>query len=64
MTYEYLCALCGHEFEAKQSIKDEALTECPECGEDHLTRKCSGGVGFILKGGCWESDGYARNKTG
>lgn len=26
-TYDYLCE-SGHEFEAEQSIKDDALTEC------------------------------------
>jgi putative FmdB family regulatory protein len=26
------CAYCRDEFETVQSIRDDALTECPECG--------------------------------
>jgi putative FmdB family regulatory protein len=31
-TYEYVCKRCGHLFEIVQSMKDDTLTECPECG--------------------------------
>jgi putative FmdB family regulatory protein len=31
-TYEYVCKSCGHLFEIVQSMRDEALTECPRCG--------------------------------
>ena len=31
-TYEYICKSCGHLFEIVQSMRDESLTECPECG--------------------------------
>jgi putative FmdB family regulatory protein len=31
-TYEYTCRDCGHTFEIVQSMWDEALTMCPECG--------------------------------
>ena len=31
-TYEYVCKSCGHIFEIVQSMKDDPLTECPECG--------------------------------
>jgi putative FmdB family regulatory protein len=31
-TYEYACRDCGHVFEIVQSMKDDALTVCPECG--------------------------------
>ena len=30
-TYEYACSSCQHEWEFEQSIKDAALTECPNC---------------------------------
>ena len=30
-TYDYKCNNCGFEFEAFQSIKDDALTECIKC---------------------------------
>jgi putative FmdB family regulatory protein len=31
-TYEYTCRDCAHTFEIVQSMLDEALTMCPECG--------------------------------
>jgi putative FmdB family regulatory protein len=31
-TYEYACRDCGHTFDIVQSMWDEALTMCPECG--------------------------------
>jgi putative FmdB family regulatory protein len=31
-TYEYTCRDCGHTFEIVQSMLDETLTMCPECG--------------------------------
>jgi putative FmdB family regulatory protein len=31
-TYEYTCRDCGHTFETVQSMLDETLTMCPECG--------------------------------
>ena len=31
-TYEYVCKSCGHLFEIVQSMRDDPLRECPECG--------------------------------
>jgi putative FmdB family regulatory protein len=31
-TYEYTCRDCGHRFDIVQSMWDEPLTMCPECG--------------------------------
>lgn len=31
-TYQYACRSCGHRFEIVQSMADEPLTTCPECG--------------------------------
>lgn len=31
-TYQYACRSCGHRFEVVQSMADEPLTTCPECG--------------------------------
>ena len=65
-TYEYVCKECGHELEAMQSMKDAALTDCPECGRSTLEKMISGG-GFILKGGGWyvsDSKNTERKDTG
>jgi putative FmdB family regulatory protein len=31
-TYEYACRACGHTFDVVQSMSEDALTQCPECG--------------------------------
>jgi putative FmdB family regulatory protein len=47
-TYEYECNSCHARFESRQSMKDEPLKVCPECG-GNVQRLVSGGSGFILK---------------
>jgi putative FmdB family regulatory protein len=49
-TYEYQCGKCGYQFEAFQSIKDAAITTCPECHEEAVQRLISSGSGLIFKG--------------
>ncbi len=49
-TYEYVCAKCGHELEAFQSMKDAPLTKCPACRKAGLKRRIGGGAGLIFKG--------------
>lgn len=59
-TYEYACPTCGI-VEAFQSIKDKALTKCPECKTAKVTRLFSGGGAVLFKGdGFWETD-YNRS---
>jgi putative FmdB family regulatory protein len=60
-TYEYACPKCGL-VEAFQSIKEDALTKCPVCKKQKVTRMVSLGGGVIFKGsGFWETD-YNRSK--
>lgn len=49
-TYEYKCDNCDHLFEIYQSMKDDKLTKCPECGKDTLRRLIGTGSGLIFKG--------------
>jgi len=59
-TYEYACPKCGI-VETYQSIKDDALTRCPQCKRSKVTRLLSVGGGIIFKGsGFWETD-YNRS---
>ena len=58
-TYEYECKKCGHNFEVFQSMKDEPLKTCPECGME-LRRLINGGTGVIFKGGGF----YVNDKGG
>lgn len=63
-TYDYRCKNCGHEMAVFQSITDDALTKCPECGEDALQRLIGAGAGIIFKGsGFYETD-YKRSRKG
>ena len=48
-TYEYKCKECERSFEVFQSMKDEPLSVCPECGGS-VRRILSGGAGVIFKG--------------
>jgi putative FmdB family regulatory protein len=58
-TYEYECKDCGHTFEAFQSMSDEPIKICPECGKD-VRRLINGGSGIIFKG----SGFYVTDKKG
>ena len=49
-TYEYECQACQFGFEIVHSMKEEALTVCPECMKPELIRLVSGGMGVIVKG--------------
>jgi putative FmdB family regulatory protein len=62
-TYEYACSSCKNEWEFEQSIKDNALTECPKCHQQTARRQISRGGGFILKGGGWYSDLYSSSSN-
>ena len=54
-TYEYACKKCGEHLEVVQSFKDDALTECPNCGGE--LRKVFGNVGIVFKGsGFYKTD--------
>ncbi len=49
-TYDYRCKGCGHEFEHYQSIKADALANCPECKQDQLERLIGTGAALLFKG--------------
>lgn len=60
-TYEYECPACGV-IEVVQSMRDAALTRCPQCRKRKVTKLISSGAGVIFKGdGFWETD-YNRSK--
>jgi putative FmdB family regulatory protein len=47
-TYTYKCESCSKAFDIQQSIKDEALTVCPDC--KGKLQKVFGKVGITFKG--------------
>lgn len=62
-TYEYACQKCEHTFEQFQSMREDPLTKCPECGKKSLKRLVGGGAGLIFKGTGFYITDY-RKKTG
>ena len=61
-TYEYSCKSCGEHLEVVQSFKDDALTECPNCGGD--LKKVFGNIGIVFKGsGFYKNDSRAGRST-
>ena len=67
-TYSYLCTMCEHAFDVRQSFTDDALTDCPECFDGRL-RKVIHAVGISFKGsGFYKTDsrpsgGAAKSET-
>ncbi len=61
-TYSYVCDACGHGFDEMHSITANALTTCPECGQDKLRRLIVGGAGLIFKGSGFYINDYVRKK--
>ena len=60
-TSDYHCDHCGP-MEIFQSIKDDTLKRCPECGSRKFRKQISSGAGIIFKGdGFWETD-YNRSQ--
>jgi len=56
-TYDYVCDACQHSFEQFQSIKDEPLVKCPECGRRKLRRLIGPGAAIVFKGsGFYQTD--------
>lgn len=66
-TYEYECSKCGETFEILQSMKDTALTDCPNkaCkGKKTLKRLIGAGSGFIFKGSGFYQTDYKKSGSG
>jgi putative FmdB family regulatory protein len=56
-TYDYTCDACGHEFELFQSITENPVRKCPECGRLKLRRLFGTGAAIVFKGsGFYQTD--------
>ena len=67
-TYEYSCEKCGKNFDAFQSMRDAAFTECPkekcqldEWGQGKVKRLLGTGAGLIFKGSGFYITDYRSN---
>lgn len=62
-TYEYVCKNCGHRFDVVQSMHDESLTVCPNCGEPRL-RKVFAPPAIAFKGsGFYATDHGSKGES-
>jgi putative FmdB family regulatory protein len=61
-TYEYVCKACGHVFEIVQSMRDEPLTECPECGGE--LRKVFAPPAISFKGSGFYATDHGKKSKG
>lgn len=59
MIYEYECEKCGV-FEINQSMKEDALTKCPNCGCTKVIKLVTGGAGVIFKGSGFHCTDYPK----
>jgi putative FmdB family regulatory protein len=62
-TYEYECEACGHAFERFQSMSDEPIRTCPECG-GAVRRLISSGGGLVFKGPGFYATDYRKGPSG
>ncbi|MBV6479424.1 MAG: hypothetical protein HGGPFJEG_02197 [Ignavibacteria bacterium] len=62
-TYEYKCSDCGHHFEVFQSMKEDKLKTCPNCGKESLARLIGTGGGLIFKGSGFYLTDYKNSSS-
>ena len=62
-TYDYKCENCNSTFEFFQSMKDDPMTLCPQCGHNTLKKLVSLPAGLIFKGTGFYLTDYAKKKT-
>lgn len=62
-TYEYACSNCGFHFEEFQSMKEDALIKCPNCGQNKLKRLIGAGTGVIFKGSGFYITDYKKGNS-
>ena len=61
-TYTYRCNNCEYQFDIKQRMADDPLTDCPECESDYTLRKVLNSVGIVFKGsGFYVTDSRGKN---
>lgn len=59
--YAYRCQNCGHEFEQRQRMSENPLTDCPQCQQVSL-RRVINQVGIVFRGsGFYVTDTKSNN---
>ncbi len=62
-TYEYKCKTCGHRFEKFQSMLEDPIRVCPNCGGS-VQRIIGAGTAVIFKGSGFSSTDSRTPATG
>ena len=62
-TYEYECKKCEYRFDAFQSMSEDPLSKCPECG-GRVRRLIGAGAGIIFKGSGFYSTDSRKSTSG
>lgn len=62
-TYQYFCETCHHQAEIFQKITEDAISLCPQCGNNSLKRGPGGGAGLIFKGSGFYVNDYSPKTT-
>jgi putative FmdB family regulatory protein len=57
-TYDYVCDACEHAFEEFQSMSEEPLKKCPQCGKKKLRRLFGTGAAILFKGSGFNQTDY------
>ena len=55
--YEYVCRSCRHRFEVRQSIADDPISSCPQCGQ--AVTKVISAPAIMFKGSGWYVTDYS-----
>jgi putative FmdB family regulatory protein len=61
--YKYECKDCGHVLVEFQSMTDDPLLQCPECGKSALRRLIGSGMAPIFKGKGFYTTDYKASPT-
>lgn len=62
-TYDYKCENCESAFEFFQSMKDDPITLCPQCGHNDLKKMVSLPAGLIFKGSGFYLTDYKKKNS-
>lgn len=62
-TYDYKCENCESTFEFFQSMKDDPITLCPQCGHNDLKKMVSLPAGLIFKGSGFYLTDYKKKNS-
>ena len=58
--YEYLCTICGHQFDVLQKMTDPQISHCEQCGKP--VRRVISASGIVFKGSGWYVTDYGTRK--